>query len=432
MPFVYRTYELMIMKYILLSIVFLTMTISGKAQWEYYDIPDLPTKTSILNGDWADSLTFVCTDGVESFFISNDAGKTFSIKKPDVKYLGNISQITSGLGYTFSWLDNRLYRTTNAWDSADEVLITDGIDTGFINNRMLFIHFWDSDHGFVVGDSISGCLEVWTTDDGGMSWLKKACDNEIAVFVKNGVYAKQLGRFQESSSGGYFSMFYEEKYIFKISDYGKTWKRIEIPFDYRFVGIFAFKDDLNGIIGRDNLPYFTNTKIARTTDGGLTWDTSQVFTNLIAGIAHVKNYNSQGHKVIVYGQGFFWQNENDNGFFQMDTIDHDRAFFYNSNVGVSLVTKYDGIKCLRVFNPLYLSLRETHIHRDFNLYPNPSDGTFRLKVENEGVFYIYTMDGRKIQKIEAKAGLNEVKLELDPGIYILSSPTIGSVRLLIQ
>ncbi|NOQ75088.1 MAG: T9SS type A sorting domain-containing protein [Crocinitomix sp.] len=58
---------------------------------------------------------------------------------------------------------------------------------------------------------------------------------------------------------------------------------------------------------------------------------------------------------------------------------------------------------------------------ELNIFPNPNRGTFYITVINEESYHsqLYAMDGRMIQTIHLKSGLNYIDVNVPAGIYLL-------------
>lgn len=140
--------------------------------------------------------------------------------------------------------------------------------------------FWDAKRGIAMSDPVNGRFLVITTRDGGATWnpmppdgMPPALPNEggfaasgtcIAVQGKNNVWIGTGGAAKAR--------------VFRSTDGGKSWSVAETPIlaGIPSAGIFsmAFADAKNGVIvgGDYQKPALAEKNLARTNDGGLTWN----------------------------------------------------------------------------------------------------------------------------------------------------------------
>lgn len=117
--------------------------------------------------------------------------------------------------------------------------------------------FYDKDHGFIYTGGLSPALYLFT-NDGGYNWSFKYIPfrGENYVFPEIG---KKIGYAEENSIE-----------IAKTTDGGLTWNRIAESSTAN--DIFSFVDDNNGV-------YLNNKQLFRTTDGGLNFIKVHDFEN---------------------------------------------------------------------------------------------------------------------------------------------------------
>lgn len=58
-----------------------------------------------------------------------------------------------------------------------------------------------------------------------------------------------------------------------------------------------------------------------------------------------------------------------------------------------------------------------------NIYPNPSKGTFNIKLLEPALLSVYNLMGKQVYKTTANSGVNKVQLKLASGAYIISVKT---------
>ena len=71
----------------------------------------------------------------------------------------------------------------------------------------------------------------------------------------------------------------------------------------------------------------------------------------------------------------------------------------------------------------------THeIENQILVYPNPSDGLFNINLEGNSSYRILDISGKLIEGGTLGVGLNVIKLDVNPGIYLLHlNGTSGAV-----
>ena len=150
------------------------------------------------------------------------------------------------------------------------------------------IHFFDASTGWALGDPINGSYEMYTTTDGGTTW--------VAVPSAN-IPAPVSG---EGGVTGYYSAVHDTLWfgtnkgrIFKSVDKGHNWTVSAIPisgWNAKYVEP-RFKDGSHGIV--QDKSSSTTGALVESLDGGTTWTlittTGDVFTSDIAYIPGTPN-----------------------------------------------------------------------------------------------------------------------------------------------
>ena len=135
--------------------------------------------------------------------------------------------------------------------------------------------FWDADNGLVIGDSVDGRLQVLITRDGGATWspvpdsaLPPALPNEGA-FAASGSNIAVVGR-----NDAWIAL---QGRVLHTADRGRRWAVVDTPIATgASAGIFSitFRDRQHGVIvgGDHKREGATGDNVARTDDGGRTWN----------------------------------------------------------------------------------------------------------------------------------------------------------------
>jgi photosystem II stability/assembly factor-like uncharacterized protein len=200
------------------------------------------------------------------------------------------------------------------------------------------IFFINSDTGFLVGDN----GHIFKTSDSGVNWRRinsGVSQNLVSIFFLN----DEIG--YASSEGEYCPTHLCKKscFLLKTIDGGETWTSILFP-DYYSIVSPRFFDELNGVAliytdwKRDSIP----AKFAVTTDGGETWNISDL--RILAGRERLF---LSGNMIFVpgYHQQLYKSNEG----LKWDTIKApfiqdsfmNGFYFINQEIGfVNLATKF--------------------------------------------------------------------------------------------
>jgi len=131
------------------------------------------------------------------------------------------------------------------------------------------VHFWNENDGWCQGDPVDGYYEMYTTDDGGDTWVRVPEENIPPPLepVEYGV----VGYYDVVGDTVWWGTTYGDPLrVFKSTDRGLHWTVAEVPFESGAYVDVRFKDENNGIAmdkGADRWP----TPIAETSDGGETW-----------------------------------------------------------------------------------------------------------------------------------------------------------------
>ena len=144
------------------------------------------------------------------------------------------------------------------------------------------IAFWDAEHGIAMGDPVDGRFTILTSDDGGMHWTTPTPIEMPPALVGEGAFAASgTCLVVEGEKNAWFGTGRAQvARVFRSTDRGRTWTAHMTPIVAANAssGIFslAFRDSNNGIaVGGDyKQPERAIQVVARTTDGGRTWNQS--------------------------------------------------------------------------------------------------------------------------------------------------------------
>lgn len=295
-----------------------------------------------------------------------------------------------------------------------------------------FVHFKDSLHGIAGGDAKDGYFEIYTTADGGASWVRTPQAN-VPGFVTGGGYGWFDG-FCVLGNTVWFGTSSGEMY--KSVDYGQTWTVSTVSTAGYAVYEIAFNDD--GLHGLTHVRSSTATMLFATSDGGTTWTrlptrsqwkqsklTAVPGTNLFVSTSVIQG--NQG-SAFTADNGLTWT-QIDGGIlkaacrFLNDTTGWTGSFthltpgLYKWNSSVTLATETD-LAPARV---------------PFSAYPNPATDQLTISFpEATARQHVRLQDatGRLVKEFQQTGASTRLSLtDLPKGLYVLSSQENPGVHL---
>jgi len=275
---------------------------AGSAQLVYQPSAS-PVGTRIWSGSVVDDQVawFVINpDQGPSHFIcrTTDGGSSWSydtIHAALGKY--NLGQMVAIDGFT-AWVTSEdisgltsgaLFKTTDGGETWTHQTSAFAGSGGYLNN----VHFFDSDNGLCTGDQNGGYFEIYTTSDGGDSWVRVPSEQ-----IPAGIPGYSAWAFSYAYHGDCFWFVDTRNRVYRSTDRGYNWSvSAEHPGQY---AVLAFGDDQTGLMSLyPNMLY-------RTTNGGATWSDLPVADWLleIGNIAYVpgspSTYVSSARGVIGF------------------------------------------------------------------------------------------------------------------------------------
>jgi photosystem II stability/assembly factor-like uncharacterized protein len=193
----------------------------------------------------------------------------------------------------------RIYKTTDG-GGAWKLQLTNPDAKGFFDA----LAFWDANHGITVGDPVDGHITIFTTDDGGAHWVRRATPAALpneGAFAASGTCLITGGKHEAwLGTGGTGAV-----RVYNTPDRGRSWTVVSAPLrnDTASSGIFslAFSDAKHGIaVGGDySKAADTTGNIAVTVDGGRTWSMPagpppSGFRSAVAWVADLKMWIATG------------------------------------------------------------------------------------------------------------------------------------------
>jgi photosystem II stability/assembly factor-like uncharacterized protein len=211
--------------------------------------------------------TWIRTTNGGGTWITGQVAGAESLQFRDVHAVDSLTAYLLSIG---NGPDSRIYKTTDGGTSW-ALQFTNPDSAAFFD----CFDFWDEQRGIAISDAVNGETVMITTADGGTTWTRiPAADLPPAIegegsFAASGtcVIARPGGKAWVSTKGR----------VFLTSNYGKRWNVADIPVTHGgAAGIFslAFRDaQFGAAFAADGAadPEATDTLLAVTVDGGVTW-----------------------------------------------------------------------------------------------------------------------------------------------------------------
>ncbi len=371
---------------------------------------------SIANENTAWAIAYDATRGINfpvpEFTKTSNGGKTWN---PGSFPSGYIQANISALSDQIAWLglnqrgngDGAIFKTIDGGINWNEL----GQDEIYDDNSYLeFVHFWNENEGIAVGDPNPDEFEIYRTTDGGITWIPIPGDSIPDPLFGEYTY----WRYNNIGNHIWFST---NKYrVFHSSDKGLTWTVGSTNFPVQtnpdYIDV-AFWNENEGIARKLNVSKGINLNVARTMDGGMTWQPITVkgtfFGSQYSGIAYVPGTASTlistgVQKTLPLGSSY----SNDGGYTWtlIDTnVQHYITRFINSTTGWSAgFNSSDTTDGIFKFTGKLVGVKNSQSKKDisFSLFPNPSSGNIMINLangENSDLYIqVFDLNGKLVFK----------------------------------
>ena len=284
------------------------------------------------------------------------------------------------------------------WTRQDSAFPT---DDSFVN----IVHFFNENDGFCQGDPIDGFFEIYTTTDGGDSWIRVPDTNiPVAQTSEWGM----VGYYDTIGNNIWFGT--NKGRVYKSANKGLNWEVSETTLTGKYVDV-TFSDNMNGLAM--NQSNGSTGELSKTVDGGLTWvdvvPEGNVYTNDFEAVPGVSGvYVTTGAATDFSGAsysldgGLSWTDfagMTGKQALACDFVSNNRGWagaFNNEAMGG--MYRYDG-QVMGIDEgisiPSVVSLE--------NNYPNPFNPStkisFALKAEANVNLSVFDVSGRKVSEL---------------------------------
>jgi hypothetical protein len=318
--------------------------------------------------------------------------------------LANISPIDYDTAYasvyptTATAAAQGVYKTTNGGTSWAKV------STGaFTNNSSSFInvvHFFDAMNGVALGDPEGGYFELYTTNNAGASWTRVPQAN-IPLTPISGEYGT-VGYYGTYDS----TIIYPTNFgnVLVSKDMGYTWTTGTTPFSGKAntsIPSIAFrnKNEMMAVINNTDSSSFS---LMFSLDGGINWNSTGidtagdliVFSNIAFVPGTTNTYFLTAANATTGAVGSAYTEDGGLTWTNIDQVQHTACAFSDINNGWSGgfwstttgggIFKWGSVRVAAGVN--------NNKVENFQVYPNPSNGTFYVKANVNGASNIKVMD----------------------------------------
>jgi len=339
---------------------------------------------------------------------------------------GRISFDIEAFDENTAWITTQDYGFSNG---TGLLITTDGGETWTekYNNVAagVWVRFFDQMNGVCISRE-----NIAITDDGGNSWKGIPVDS-IPPFLVDEATIIFSGTNSCVSVGDriWFGSSYGN--IYRSFDKGQTWTTSEFPDEYSCIHSIAFKDSLNGLAistissSFANLP---NTRIAKTSDGGISWTslppTIYKFRNIAFVPGTENTYMAAG---FMPGITAYSTDGGENWILINDTYSYDPIQFVTPSVGwVGRISVFsDGQPVIYKWEgePFAVENSEISNTTSIEIYPNPFSDILSIETKFKGKynFEIADLNGTVKSRIFSNSHnlISRNLGYLPPGIYFV-------------
>ncbi len=378
--------------------------------------------------------------GINGVKLSSDSGKTFN-NIDSVESINAIinDSIVFGMKYVSSFDNYVIHKSIDYGKNWGIQYFLQGNDTGLLRSNIYMFNTFNEKYGFIIGDTLKGCHEIWRTQDGGNNWIKIPCSN-IKIYFKASIDS----RYCNIGSTTYFVSPQTYKTLLVGRNYGQTWDSISLnSTDIDVITGISFSDSLNGLLSyKSKSTKDTLNFLLKTIDGGYSWQNiserglsiisyaKATKKNLGFYIAQyspsAKNILERGAKVS-FDYGYSWK--------RLDSLMHIKFIFKDAENGISAIYK-DTITQLAFFKGFPSGFASSNdlvkpLKTEVKIYPNPAKEILNIESSQDRKYECINISGQIILSGIAKANqTNTLPISgLASGLYFLKFTSDNSTEI---
>lgn len=361
--------------------------------------------------------------------LSIDSGKTFKIINSIEGLYGAFNDsVAFSQKYVPSYDKYLIHKSVDFGQSWKPLYFIQNNDTGLLNSNIYLFNTINAKNGFILGDTLQGCHQIWRTENSGDTWLKVPC-SDIKIFFK----ASSNLRYCNVGSCTFIISPQTFKTLFVSKNYGANWDSIPIVNNnIKSIVAISFSDSLNGLMTyKGNLQSDTLNYLMQTSNGGYTWKNLDMRGLSVIDYAQKSN-NNLGYYIAQYNptnsniidRGAFVSFNNGNTWKRLDSLFHIKFLYKDAESGISAVYK-DNYTQLAIFTEFPFGFaninKEMKIKPAINIYPNPTYGNIFIESSENGNYEIYNISGQLLQKGNIIDNISsEISLEdFKQGLYFV-------------
>ena len=217
---------------------------------------------------------------------SVDAGDTWQYSGlEESAYIGRVivdhnnseRVFVAACGTLFSTSPNRgIYRTLDGGDNWEQVLFVNDSTAAIdlvqhpTNSDILYAAFWERKRGLTYRDSFGHASGVWKTIDGGDNWIELT--NGLPGAIDKGRIGLTISKSNPSVLYAMYDMPNENMYVYKTSNDGEDWQRVDNNYLNGMGSTFAWYFGQIRVDPNDeNRVYTLGQVMFRTNNSGSSW-----------------------------------------------------------------------------------------------------------------------------------------------------------------
>ena len=241
-----------------------------------------------------------------------------------VDYNNSQRVFAAACGTLFSTGNNRgIYRTDDGGDNWEQVLFVND-STAAIDlvqhpedGNILYAAFWERKRGLTYRNSFGHSSGIWKTTDGGDNWVELT--NGLPGAIDKGRIGITISKSNPSVLYAMYDMPNEDMYVYKTSNDGETWQRVDNNYLHGMGSSFAWYFGQIRVDPNDeDLVYTLGQVMYRTTNSGSNW-------GQIGGSVHVDHhamfFDEESGKVYLGNDGgLYWSSNNGSSWAKINNL----------------------------------------------------------------------------------------------------------------